>query len=442
MRMLSVLTVLVAAVGVAACGGNDEPRRPDGGKADDPSERPAAGRDLDRDMLSTRVEANVAELSGTATITVAPSDSRALSLEIGDLTIVSVSDDFGALETNIGLATLDIGVPATGDPNTVVIEYTYLERDEFEGALDNGITLTWPYYCGNLFPCKSDPSDGLELELELTGVPTADTAVYPEAIVADAPAYMLAWAIGDYTYQSLGTTTAGTEVGVYYLPGEETIATTGTENLPALFEWMETTLGPYTFGTRVASVSAPWGAGAFGGMEHHPLWHVGTAAMGDEETHAHEAAHGWYGNGVRIECWEDFVLSEGTVSYLTARSIEVVRGTIAGDAVWEGYRGRLASVADGLAWPQGCGQIDIIDDGLFSSAPYMKGAFFFKSLAAKIGAETLDAILADFYRDHVGGAAAFQELLDFVEAETGYDPDSCADSWLRAEALPESEVCP
>ncbi len=441
MRRLA-LPCLTVAVALCACGGDDGLRLPGGGKADDPSVRPAAQTDWNRDLVSTAVSADVATHAATAAITVAVSDSRGLSVEVGDLDIVAVRDELGALQFTHEGTRLDIGVPATGLEHTISVDYVYQERSELEGAVDTGITLTWPYYCGNLFPCKSDPADGLRLQLELSGVADGMTAVYPEDIPADAPSYMLAWAIGDYSYQTIGTTSAGTEVGVYYLPGGESIAIAGTDHLDSIFEWYETTLGPYTFGSRVASVSAPWGAGAFGGMEHHPLWHVGTAAMGDEETHAHEAAHGWYGNGVRIACWEDFVLSEGTVSYLTARSIEEVVGADAGADVWTGYRNRLTGIATEDAWPQSCGVVDILDDGLFSSAPYMKGAFFFKALSGKIGVDTLDGLLAQFYQDHVGGAATFQDLLDFVAAETGYDPAACADAWLRGTSIPDTDVCP
>src|SRR5213592_1754219 len=108
-------------------------------------------------------------------------------------------------------------------------------------------------------------------------------------------------------------------------------------------------------------------------MEHHPYWHVAKDAMSDEETQAHEAAHGWFGNGVRIRCWEDFVLSEGTVSYLAARALEKVGGAAAGKAVWDSYQLQLdAAVMNGdtIALPDTCNAIDIISDPLWSSIPY------------------------------------------------------------------------
>ena len=49
------------------------------------------------------------------------------------------------------------------------------------------MTFTWPEFCGNLFPCASHPSDGLQFTIEVTGVPEGQTAIYPESIYTDAP---------------------------------------------------------------------------------------------------------------------------------------------------------------------------------------------------------------------------------------------------------------
>src|SRR5262249_37094084 len=158
--------------------------------------------------------------------------------------------------------------------------------------------------------------------------------------------------IDTYTELPLGTTTAGTQVSVWYRTGELAAAQTGTAHLVAAFDWFEKTLGPYRFGDHVGSVSVRWPAGAFGGMEHHPRWHVASAALSDEVTNVHESAHGWFGDGIRIGCWEDFVLSEGTVSYLAGRALDVVAPTV-GTATWNGYASELHALpASDPVWPQ------------------------------------------------------------------------------------------
>src|SRR5690606_14215730 len=143
---------------------------------------------------------------------------------------------------------LHVGVPAPAGPTSevsLVIAYRYGLHGDFSGVASAGYTFTWPYFCRNVFPCKSDPREGLAFELALSGVPEGQEAVFPAEIPEDAPSYMLAWTVGDYAHLDLGTTSAGTRVGVWYLPGQELAASTGTASLRAVFDWLEITLGPY-----------------------------------------------------------------------------------------------------------------------------------------------------------------------------------------------------
>jgi aminopeptidase N len=61
----------------------------------------------------------------------------------------------------------------------------------------------------------------------------------------------------------------------------------------------------------------------------------------------------------------------------------------------------------------------------------MKGAFFFRAVAKEIGPETLDEVLAAFYQERRGTAAGMQDLLDAIQAQTGFDPTALANHWLR-----------
>ena len=59
-----------------------------------------------------------------------------------------------------------------------------------------------------------------------------------------------------------------------------------------------------------------------------------------------------------------------------------------------------------------------------------------------MGVEALDAALVAFLDEYMGEAARMQDLLDIVQAETGYDPTACANSWLRSEDAPTDFTCP
>lgn len=402
---------------------------------DDLTAKPKPQKDFARDIVSTSLSVDITAKTASATIVLAASTSRAASFETQGLHVQSVQGPKGPLLFREIDGRLDVGVPATKKPVSLTIAYTYAAQPngKLEGQLPSGTTFVWPYFCGNLFPCKADPKDGLRFELALTGIPAGKTAIFPAAISNDAPSYQVAWAVGAYTSRTLGTTPSGTKVSLHTLPGDDAKALAATTHLVDVFAFYERTLGPYSFGPEVGSVSVEWGPSGFGGLEHHPFWHIGRSSIGDAETHFHEAAHGYFGDGVRIACWEDFVLSEGTVSYLTARATEVVVGPAAGKAIWASYQQQLDGVFAGddrVAWPQSCGTVDVLKDGLFSQAPYMKGAFFYRAVAEAIGAEKLDEALGSFYRAHVGGAASMHEMLDHLKATTGFDAAPLAQVWL------------
>ena len=380
------------------------------------------------DVVSTKLGIDFQTKRGKATLTFAKRGS--VSLEAAGLTITNVRDGKGPKAYRLRSGRLI----ATDVVSPLQIEYGFAQHTNSDGLLAGGSTVLWPYFCGNLFPCNSRPADGTTFEVDITGVPSGKSVIYPHQITQPAPAYQFAFAVGDYHTERLGRTAAGTQVSVSWLPNGETAAREGTKNLVKAFEWLETNIGPYQFGNDVGSVAAVWGAGAYGGMEHHPYWHVATDAMDNEETHVHEAAHGWFGDGIRLKCWEDFVLSEGTVSYLAARAIGQVAGADAEADIWVGYQRELNSAragGDRIAWPTGCNKVDIIKDGLFSTFPYMEGAFFYKAVATQVGAAKLDAVLRKFYMTYRGKAAGMADMVALIKRETGFDPKALVTTWLR-----------
>jgi aminopeptidase N len=443
MRLRATSVRWISAVLVAACGGGD-----DGGGDVDAAVVYPPSADLARDIVDTTLAVDLAARTATATITLAPSASTGVSFEKGDLAIHGVRLGEQPLQfdlTGVIDEQLDIGVPPSTEPLVITIDYGWRYHNASNGVDMDGYTLMWPYHCGNVFPCHSAPSDGTTFHLAVSGA-ASGMAVYPAEIPGDAPSYMAAWIVGDFQKLDLGTTAAGTRVSMWHRASEASAAAAGGAHLRAAFEWMEQNLGAYRFGSEVGTVSANWGAGAFGGMEHHPYWHVGVAALGDEGVNVHEAAHGWFGNGVRIECWEDFVLSEGTVEFLMWRVLDEVAGPTVADPLWTSLTNEVNAMrsgnGNGVAWPQSCGQVDILDDGLFSRVPYVKGAFFYRAVEQRVGRPMLDAALRTFYSRHAGQAAGMTDMLDVIEEVTGFDPTACAQSWLVATTVPAAGPCP
>jgi aminopeptidase N len=408
-------------------------------------ELPLAGRDLDRDLEHLDLRVDTRSRLGEAAISVARSDSDALTLEVAELEIESVTTldgveldwawaagDAPALSSGL----LDIGVPARED--TVVVTYVLPTASGGGGYFPEGYTLTWPGDCGSLFPCHSDPADGLTWTLDVT----ADRDVITSDVEFEAPSYMLAWRESDDQYQiELGVSDGGVALVAFPDADVEDEMRVGTERLVAMFNWLEGVLGPYPYGDTAGPVAVPWGENGLGGMEHHPYWHVNSPDVDWPMVHGHEAAHGWYGNGVRLACWEDMFISEGIVSYLGLRAVEQAYGDAAGEAEWANWATNLEfqlAVGDHPARPDGCNDVDGAE--MIDFVVYGKGAFFLKAVADEVGREAVDAALGDFNRAHLGGTASVDEFLVAFDASTGFDSSELAAAWIYGLGMPPAEL--
>jgi hypothetical protein len=433
--------LLISLLIVGGCGGAGQT---DAVEPPDSPPLPAPPVAFAQDVLSTSLMIDLSDLTGQARITALPDDAGELQLSVQGLQVLSVETFNEPATFDVRDGRMRIHVAPGTMQTELTVDYVIVEQVAGFGLLEGGSTYTWPYFCGMIFPCNPDPADGLRFELELAGVAEDVSAVHPARIDADAPVYQLGWAVDAYEYHALGSTQAGTEVGLWVRAVNADAAMAGAADLVGVFDWYETNLGLYRFGRRVASVAVDWGPGAGGGIEHHPFWHIGLSSLGSAEHHAHEAAHGWFGDGIRIACWEDFVLSEGTVSYLAAIALGAVAGEQAETALWARYQAELkAAIAgdDFIVWPQGCGAVDVLDD-LFSLVTYRKGAFFLRAVERDIGRPALVGALAAFYAEYAGGAAGMQDLIDLIRDSVGYDAVPLADLWLRSLGIPEGAFAP
>ncbi len=94
----------------------------------------------------------------------------------------------------------------------------------------------------------------------------------------------------------------------------------------------------------------------------------------------------------------------------------------------EGY---AVLLGDTPAWPDGCDQIDLLPDKLWSDIPYMKGAFFYRAVEQQIGRPMMDKVLHDFYVAHAGQSATMQQLVDSIQTVSGFDAMPLATAWLK-----------
>ncbi len=412
------------------------------------------GRDKDvvrQDIQSIDLALDLAALTGRAALVVVPGEGK-VTLDVAGLDVSAVTLDGASVEPDILDGTLTVSTPGATDAVTVGVDYAFTARTPmtFDGWMPLlGVTFVWPYYCSNLFPCDPSMDDGVTFTMDVTGVEDGMTAVYPTSTYGDGPTYIAAVAVGEYTKLDLGVTTAGTSLSAWYLGDGLDDAEEGTAHLVDAFDYFEQTYGPYNFGPVAGTVEVDWGADSWGGMEHHPFVHVGKFDFNDEEAQVHEAGHGWFGDGVRIACWEDFVLSEGTTTYIAARALEQVDGP----SEWAYYvddflvpicedSSRDPTLVNTIVLPDTCNEIDFVNDDLWSITPYMKGACFYEEVADVIGQDELDVVLSEFYTTHVGQAARMQDMVDLIE-ERAPETDRAAiealvDDWLLSFDCPEN----
>jgi hypothetical protein len=385
-------------------------------------------KQLRGDILSVELHFDLSQMSAHGVYRV-QTDGTHIDLEVDGLDVTDTRDINGAPASTVtklsshAILTLD-ALPGT---NAFTIDHRF--TDDTQNGMQRGLslsrqnTLLWPDGCSALYPCHSDPEDGIMFSLDVVGLPPGAMGLYGRQVNAQAPSYMLAFAYGDYTAYDAGTTSSGTQIRGYVNKHRATPPNYAAhlQDLRAQFDWLERTIGAYTFGDEVGSIVVPNG---FGGMEHHPVWYVE-----DIESDAHEAGHGWFGNGVRIRCWEDLVLSEGVTEYLAIR----VRRALAG--MNYGYQNHLAS-ADGpkphpgsnKAWyPDTC-DVRSAYDAL--DTVYSQGSGFMMELATLHGEAALDGVISEFYMQHKGTAARFQDFLDFVAQRSSVDVNALAAKWL------------
>ncbi len=223
------------------------------------------------------------------------------------------------------------------------------------------------------------------------------------------PAYLIALAIGDLAFRSLGD-----RVGVWAEPSRLEAAAREFADLPRMLETGERMAGPYRW-DRYDILVMPR-AFAFGGMENPRLSFISPSIIaGDRSLVAvivHEMSHSWSGNLVTNATWNDFWLNEGVTTYLERRLMEELYGARRArmeDAI--GYEYLLQAIEDAKAagLPQDTALHLALagrdpDEGT-SDIAYEKGRWFLGYLESRLGRPAFDACLREYFDSH-----AFQSL--------------------------------
>ena len=219
------------------------------------------------------------------------------------------------------------------------------------------------------------------------------------------PSYLIALAVGDLNFRSLGRRT-----GVYAEPSVIEKAAREFSDTEKMIQATERLYGPYRWGRYDLLVLPP--SFPFGGMENPRLtFATPTILAGDKSLVAlvaHELAHSWSGNLVTNATWSDFWLNEGFTVYLERRIQEAVYGR--DRAQMEATLGRrdLQEELDTLDDKDEILHVDLTGrdpDAGFTEVPYEKGALFLLHLEQTFGRTRFDRFLRTYF-DHF----AFQSI--------------------------------
>ncbi|HHL32522.1 MAG TPA: hydrolase/aminopeptidase, partial [Oceanospirillales bacterium] len=265
----------------------------------------------------------------------------------------------------------------------------------------------------------------------------------PQAI----PSYLIALAVGNLQYQSIGPRS-----GVWAEPVLLQKAAHEFEDTEKMIQAGEALYGAYAWGTYdllILPSSFP-----FGGMENPRLSFITpTVLAGDKSLVsliAHELAHSWSGNLVSNATWRDLWLNEGFTSYFEARITEVVKGKDIKDmeAVlsYQAMREEMLELADKdqkLA-------LDLRGqdpDDAFTEVPYNKGKMFLDWLESQYGREVFDSFIKNYFQHFTFQSITTENFVEYLSQNLlNKNPDIVSieqvNEWIYHPGIPANAIIP
>lgn len=314
------------------------------------------------------------------------------------------------------------------------------------------LTRTW-------IPCQDAPrnritySADINVPVELMAVMSAtnpteksENGVYHFEMENKIPSYLIAIAVGDLAFASLGERT-----GVYTEPSELDKCVNEFVDVEKMVETAEGLYGDYKWGRYDIIVLPP--SFPFGGMENPKLtFATPTIISGDRSLVsliAHELAHSWSGNLVTNATWDDFWLNEGFTVYFENRIMEAIYGKEHADMLMSIEFQELEHENSDILnseFPEDTQlKLDLDgrdpDEGMTAIA-YVKGAMFLKTLEALAGREKFDAFLRDYFTTHQFEVMTTEGFIAYLD-EKLLAPNNLefdADEWIYGEGIPDNCV--
>lgn len=269
--------------------------------------------------------------------------------------------------------------------------------------------------------------------------------IYEFNMMTPIPAYLLALAVGDVGFQSLGPRT-----GVYAEPGLLEASAYEFEEVEDMMKIAETLYGPYRWERYDIIVLPP--SFPFGGMENPRLtFATPTILAGDRSLVslvAHELAHSWSGNLVTNATWNDFWLNEGFTVYFELRIMEALKGRSYSEMLAHISLSDLKDEVASMGSDNPDTRLELslegrhADDGMTSIA-YDKGYYFLRLIEETVGRPAFDAFLKAYFDRNAFKTMSTEGFLAQLNNELLVNHPGAAEEigieeWVRQAGIPDN----
>ena len=273
-----------------------------------------------------------------------------------------------------------------------------------------------------------------------------DSGFYHFEMKQAIPVYLIALAVGNLEYRKLGS-----NCGVYAEPQLVRQAAWEFNDLRKMIQAAESIYGKYQW-EQYDIVMLPYSF-PFGGMENPRLTFANpTLISGDRSlvsVIAHELAHSWSGNLVTNNSWDDFWLNEGFTVYFEHRIMEKLYGKDVSDMLaiieFQELEAEIKEMNQGDYPNDSFLKIDLAgrnpDDGM-TTIPYVKGAFFLKTLEELVGREKFDIFLKSYFNKFQFQTVNTEQFIQFLDAKL-LNPNNLkfnTNEWIYEKGIPKNCV--
>lgn len=432
---------------------------------------------IDHLDLDISVDFESHTISGIATYNLKRTKADHIVLDTRDLDIRKVTLDDGTL-ANFKLEPLDTSRVYMGQslyihlkPNTKKISIEYVSSDHAQALQwlspkqTNGKTLPFLFTQGEATLTRSwipiQDSPGIRFTYNATvhvpknmmAVMSASNAtekspdgIYHFEMKQAIPAYLMALAVGDIAFKSLGDRT-----GVYAEPSMLDKCVYEFGDIEKILKAAEELYGPYRWERYDILVLPP--SFPFGGMENPRLtFATPTIIAGDRSLIsliAHELAHSWSGNLVTNGNWDSFWLNEGFTVYFERRILEKVYGKDFADMEARlGYQDWVdENAAIGANSPDTKLAIDLSnrdpDDGM-TDIPYEKGYAFLRYIEENTNRDSFDVFLKKYFDEFAFKSITTNVFLEYLKTNylSHFNNKINIDEWVFQPGIPKDAKIP